>query len=200
MYPDNGSGELLLTDITGSLPFPKAYCHISYAPCTTRETIYEACSSKYNGDLKYLYCLCTTGYHESGSLCDACDASTDSSTNLPSLSSKSSSHESECSSYTDEYASSGRASSARRTSTRVSPARPSPEDSDDRVAATTTGDAAARETGVDEFFYPQLNGNEPAPRQGAGSAQPTSAAVQNSEVCQTQLLLTILSAAIALFG
>lgn len=52
-----------------------SYCQESVHGCSYQLTLYDACSAIYGDDLKYLYCLCTTGYHDAVSACDACSVS-----------------------------------------------------------------------------------------------------------------------------
>ncbi|KAI4189767.1 MAG: hypothetical protein L6R41_001250 [Letrouitia leprolyta] len=48
---------------------------LSIAPCTSHIALNDACEAEYNGDFKYLYCLCTTGYYDQLTECDACSVS-----------------------------------------------------------------------------------------------------------------------------
>ncbi|CRG91613.1 hypothetical protein PISL3812_08663 [Talaromyces islandicus] len=52
-----------------------SYCQESIDGCSAQLTLFNNCQSQYGTDLKYLYCLCTTGYHSAVSACDACSAS-----------------------------------------------------------------------------------------------------------------------------
>lgn len=51
-----------------------AICN-SAAPCTSYPILHDACVAEYDGDDKYLYCLCTTGYYDLRTACDACSVS-----------------------------------------------------------------------------------------------------------------------------
>lgn len=51
------------------------YCQESAPGCSAQLTLFDACQSEYGNDNKYLYCLCTTGYHSAVSNCDACSVS-----------------------------------------------------------------------------------------------------------------------------
>ncbi|KAL8721860.1 MAG: hypothetical protein Q9225_001537 [Loekoesia sp. 1 TL-2023] len=92
------------TSIT-SIPYwsALAICESAVPGCTQQTDLYEACNAEYNGDFKYLYCLCTTGYYDAVTACDACSVSLGIGSSLAFYSSQVSGYVSDCSKYATEY-------------------------------------------------------------------------------------------------
>jgi hypothetical protein len=47
-------------------------CQDEASGCPAQLSLYDACQAEYGTDYYYLYCLCTTGYHEAVHNCDYC--------------------------------------------------------------------------------------------------------------------------------